>query len=124
MTFPSEDSDSLATTAGLRCGATQGRQPSHAEQQQRARHLHPHLRARHALVPKYRSASGGTSCKHGDVSSTECQDPPSARTTSFSHSPSPISATTQVRAGGLITFRAGRGGPGQGEAGVGRSSVS
>ena len=53
----SEDSDSLATSAGLRCRATQESQPAHAEQQQRACHRHPRPRARHALVLKYRSAS-------------------------------------------------------------------
>ena len=121
MISSSEDSDSLATTAGLRCGATQERQPAHADQQQRARHLHPQPRARHALVSKYRDASGGASCKHGDVKSTECQDPPKDSTASFSHSPSLISATNQVRAGGLIAFRAGWGqsGVGQGRAGQG-----
>ena len=51
------DSDGLATSgAGLRCRASQ---PAHAEQQERARHLHSHPRAGHALDLKYRNASGG-----------------------------------------------------------------
>ena len=56
----SEESDSLATSgASLRCRATRQSQKAHAEQQQRARLLHPQPRARHALVPKYCKESRG-----------------------------------------------------------------
>ena len=120
MKDSSEDRDSLATSAAsLRCREPRKRQKAHAEQQQRACHLHPRPRARHALVPKYRNARGGASCKHGNVSPTACQEFLSFPTTTLA-----IAETRnahQVRAGGLIALRARRGRAGWGGAWQGRA---
>ena len=74
--------------------------------------------ARDILSLRSIAAQAEPPCKHRNVNPTACHDPPSIPTTASPPSPLAIAdlrnawpgARHQVRAGGLIAFRAGRGG--------------